>query len=62
MGLSEWWKRVTGGSSESEETGLSEESEERYDQYQSEKADQFVEQRDPGTIGMVNDEFKQDRY
>ena len=62
MGLSEWWKRVTGGSSKAEETGLSEESEERYDKYQSDKADEFTEQRDPGVTGMVNDEFKQDRY
>jgi hypothetical protein len=61
MGLKDWWNRVNGGN-DPEQTGLSEESEERYDQYQSDKADEFTEQRDPGVIGMVNDEFKQDRY
>jgi len=52
MGLREWWKRVNGDTNEPEETGLSEQSEERYDQYQSEKADTYMEQRDPGVIGM----------
>ena len=58
MGLKEWWNRVNGNTNDPEETGLSEESEERYDQHQSDKADQYMEQRDPGVINMGDGEFR----
>jgi hypothetical protein len=52
MGLREWWDRINGGKNEPDETGTSEASEERYDEYHSQKADTAAEQRDPGVIGM----------
>jgi hypothetical protein len=52
MGLSEWWSRITGGKDKPDETGPSEQSEERYDEHQSHKADTAAEQRDPGVMGM----------
>ena len=58
MGLKEWWNRVNGNTNDPQETGLSEESEERYDQYQSDKADSYMEQRDPGVMGMGQHEDK----
>ncbi len=59
MGLSEWWKRISGSANDdAAKTGLSEPSEASYDEHQSQKADQYVDQRDPGVTGMVDDEFK----
>lgn len=58
MGLREWWDRINGNTNDPAETGLSEQSEERYDDHQSDKADTYMEQRDPGVTGMVDDEFK----
>jgi hypothetical protein len=58
MGLKEWWNRVNGNTNDPEETGLSEESEERYDDYQEQKADTYVDQRDPGVSSMGDGEFR----
>ncbi len=58
MGLKEWWKRVNGDTNEPEESGLSEQSEDRYDDYQEQKADRYTEQRDPGVIGMGDGEYR----
>ena len=59
MGLKEWWNRVNGNANDPAETGLSEESEERYDDYQANKADNYMEQRDPGVIGMGQHEDRE---
>ena len=59
MGLSEWWNRITGKSNDSEKTAAAEQPEEQLDDYQAQKADNYMEQRDPGVSGMGQHQDKE---
>ena len=54
-GLKDWWDKLMGNVDKEQyekETGLSEPSEEAYDDYHEKKADMAAEQRDPGLMHM----------
>ena len=57
-GFREWWDKMMGkgGDEYKEETGLSQPSEDELDRYHEQKADSYVEQRDPGLSRMGQDD------